>query len=159
MNILIVTGGHSSEREISFISAANVKRAVEANGHIVEVFDFKEGFDELTKRLDHNDVCFPVMHGKEGEDGTLYQYLTSSEKPFVGSDPEGAKIAFDKILFKKYCDKNNIVTAPWSVVTSKVDVAEFGFPCVLKAASGGSSHEVIPLFNTHDLESEKVKEN
>ena len=47
MHVLIITGGHSSEREISFISATNVKRAVEMNGHTVETFDFKEGYDEL----------------------------------------------------------------------------------------------------------------
>src|SRR3990167_5089993 len=110
MHVLIITGGHSSEREISFISATNVKRAVEMNGHTVETFDFKEGYDELAKCLDHADVCFPVMHGKEGEDGMLYQYLLSLGKPFVGSDPEGARIAFDKILFKEYCDKNSIAT-------------------------------------------------
>jgi D-alanine-D-alanine ligase len=107
--------------------------------------------------LHQADICFPVMHGKEGEDGTLYQCLQASGKPFVGSDPSGAKIACDKILFKKYCNEKHIITADWSVITSREDIIRFGFPCVLKAANGGSSHEVALLFNEGDLESEKAK--
>ncbi len=157
MNILIVTGGNSSEREISFMSSTNVKHVLEANKHSVELFDFREGYEALAKALDRADICFPVMHGKEGEDGTLYRYLESSGKPFVGSDSAGAKIACDKILFKSYCDEQGIATAAWSVITAQEDIRKFGFPCVLKAANGGSSHEVALLFHEHDLESEKVK--
>ncbi len=157
MNILIITGGNSSEREISLTSAINVKRAVETNGHTAELFDFKEGYSALARSLNRADVCFPIMHGKEGEDGTLYQYLRSSGKPFVGSDPAGAQIACNKIFFKEYCDEQGIRTARWSAVVTKEDIIQFGFPSVLKAANGGSSHEVIPLFRPRDLESEKVQ--
>jgi D-alanine-D-alanine ligase len=157
MKVLIITGGNSSERKISLISAGMVKKALEANGCSVSIFDFKKGFSALAKILPRFDVVFPVMHGREGEDGTLYRFLRVSKKRFVGSDPKGAKIAFDKVLFKKYCDKNKIPTARWKIIKNAKDISRFGYPCVLKASGGGSSHEVAILGSEKDLSSAKVK--
>lgn len=156
MKILIITGGSSSERKISLLSAKGVKDALLANGHEVIVFDFKRGYSQLRTTLTKCDLVFPVMHGREGEDGTLYQFLKTHKKPYVGSEPKGAKIAFDKILFKKYCDKKGIVTAPWKVVKTKQDIIKFGLPCVLKATYGGSSHEVVLLHTEKDVLSTRV---
>lgn len=157
MKILIITGGKSSERKISLISAGAVKKALEENGHVVTLFDFKKGYAELKKILPKFDVVFPVMHGKEGEDGTLYQFLRSAKKPFVGSSPKGAKVATDKILFKKHCDRKEIPTSAWKMIKNADDISRFGFPCVLKAANGGSSHEVVILHSKKDLSTARVK--
>ncbi len=157
MRILVITGGSSSERKISLLSAEGVKSALLANGHTVTMFDFKRGYSELRTALTGCDLVFPVMHGKQGEDGTLYRFLRASKKPYVGSGPKGAKIAFDKILFKKYCDKKGILTAPWKVIRTKEDIIRFGFPCALKATYGGSSHEVALLHTQKDLTNARVK--
>lgn len=157
MNILIITGGSSSERKISLLSAKGVKAALVANGHTVTVFDFKRGYAELSAALKKCDLVFPVMHGKEGEDGTLYGFLRASKMPYVGSDPKGAKVAFDKILFKKYCEREGILTAPWKIIKTKEDIVRFGLPCVLKATHGGSSHEVALLHTPKDVSSARVK--
>ncbi len=97
------------------------------------------------------------MHGKEGEEGTLYRFLKASRKPFVGSSPKGARIAFDKIIFKQYCEKKGIVTAEWNSIKTTHDITTFGFPCVLKAAFGGSSHEIALLHSKKDVTSTRVK--
>ncbi len=157
MKVLIIAGGSSSERKISLISARALQSALKKNGHTVAIFDFKKGLAPLRKKIREYDIVFPVMHGKEGEDGTLYSFLMTAKKPFVGSDPKGAKIAFDKILFKKYCNKNRIPTAQWKIVENKDGIKTFGFPCVLKAANGGSSHEVALLHSENDLKDAKVK--
>ena len=157
MKILIVTGGSSSERKISLISARAAKQALESNGHSVSLFDFKNGYDELKKALAQFDIVFPIMHGKDGEDGTLYKFLRSSKTPFVGCSPRGAKIAFDKILLKQYCKRKSIPTAAWKIVRNANDVSKFGFPCVLKGSYGGSSHEVAILHSNKDLLRPRVK--
>lgn len=156
MKILIITGGSSSERKISLISARAVRQALQSNGHAVTLFDFKKGFPDLKRLLPKFDLVFPVMHGYEGEDGTLYRFLRVNKKLYVGSNPKGARIAFDKILFKKYCDKKKISTAPWRIVKDVKDIKRFGFPCVLKGAWGGSSNEVILLYSDKNLSSRKV---
>lgn len=157
MKILIITGGSSSERKISLISARAVKNALETKGHDAVLFDFKKGYPAMKTLLKEFEMVFPVMHGKEGEDGNLYRFLRSLKKPYIGSHPEGAKVAFNKILFKRYCGSKHIPTAHWKIIKTKGDIIRFGFPCVLKAAYGGSSHEVDVLHSKKELSRAQVK--
>lgn len=157
MRVLIITGGTSSERRISFMSARQVKNALEEIGHIVKLFDFKKGKKELKKIVKNFDVIFPVIHGEEGEGGKLQEFLASQGIPFVGGDPKGFKQGWYKIPFKKWCKKNKILTPKWRRVKTKKDILIFGFPCMLKSSSGGSSREVVILKSKKDLTSYKAK--
>ncbi|PIR80408.1 MAG: hypothetical protein COU25_00160 [Candidatus Levybacteria bacterium CG10_big_fil_rev_8_21_14_0_10_35_13] len=152
MKILILTGGNSSERRISFLSAKNVKNALIENGHKVKVYDLRKGYESIKKISKDFDFLFPVLHGEEGEGGILHKYLSTIKKPIVGTrNYKGFEKGWYKIPFKKFCDKNGIKTAPWKVVKSKKDIFEFDFPCVLKASGGGSSREVIILKSKKDV--------
>lgn len=151
MKVLIITGGSSSERKISLISAKVVKDALEKNGHKVKLFDLKSGYKKLSKVSQDFGVIFPVLHGEEGEGGDLQKFLSKSGKPFVGGDWKGFKEGWYKIPFKEFCEKNKIPTAPWKIVNKKEDITSFGFPCVLKASNGGSSKEVVLLHFKNDL--------
>lgn len=156
MKILIVTGGTTSERAISLLSAKQVKKGLEENNHQVKLFDLKKGL--LTQNLVKNfDVIFPLIHGKEGEDGSLYKAIIKLKKPYVGCKPESSKIALDKILLNKLCDENKIPKPKWRIVKNIADIKKFGFPSVLKATSGGSSKEVIILNSAKDLNKALVK--
>lgn len=149
--VLILSGGNTSERQISLVSAKAVKNALEEDGYKVIIFDLSNGINHIKKLSQKVDVVFPLIHGKKGEDGTLYNLLRKFKKPFVGSDCEGTKIGFHKILFKRFLEKNNIPTSDWVGVKSKDDLIRFGFPSVLKAAQGGSSKEVAILKTDKDL--------
>lgn len=151
MRVLIITGGSSSERKISLLSAGQVKRGLEESGHKVKFFDLKKGFIELKKNSKNFDVAFPVLHGEEGEGGKLQRFLTLLKIPFVGGSPGGFKKGWYKISFKKFCKKNNIPTAPWKKVKNTRDILKFGFPSVLKSDNGGSSREVVILKSKIDL--------
>src|SRR3989344_6112483 len=96
MKVLIITGGSTSERKISLISANNVKGALEEKGHKVKLLDFKKGVSNLKEIARDIDVIFPILHGKEGEDDTHYSFLKKLGKPFVGSNPKSSETAFDK---------------------------------------------------------------
>ncbi|OGE30627.1 hypothetical protein A2631_03660 [Candidatus Daviesbacteria bacterium RIFCSPHIGHO2_01_FULL_44_29] len=157
LKILIISGGGSSERKISLWSAKQVKLALRSKGYKVKVFDLRRGTDDLKKLSKSFDVIFPVLHGEEGEGGELQKFLTTLKVPFVGGDWKGFKKGWFKISFKKYCDQENIKTAPWkrinSITLSGVirEVCRFGFPCVFKTSNGGSSREVMVLKSEHDL--------
>lgn len=151
MKILIITGGTSSERKISFLSAREVKKALEESNFIVKLYNLKNGYLGLKKALYGFDVIFPVIHGEEGEGGKLHKFLSKQGIPFVGGDPKGMQKGWYKIPFKKFCKKYNVKTAPWRVIKSMDDIIKFGFPCVLKASSGGSSKEVVILKTEKDL--------
>lgn len=152
MKVLIVTGGTSSERRISFMSAKQVKKALESIGHKVKLFDLKNGYPELKKIAKDFEVVFPVIHGEEGEGGSLQKFLSTLEVPFVGGDPKGFKIGWYKIPFKKFCQQNNIPTSKWKKIKTKDDIIRFGFPSVLKSSAGGSSREVVILKSPWDLQ-------
>lgn len=151
MKVLIITGGHDSERTISLISANSVKEALESKNYTVKLFDFNQGLKELEKVLPKFDVVFPVMHGEEGEGGKLQKLLKNKKIKYVGGDPTGFKMGWYKIPFKKFCDKERIITAEWKIIKDKEDILEFGFPSVVKSSSGGSSKEVVILRSKLDL--------
>lgn len=157
MKVLVISGGDTSERPVSLKSAGEVVKALRQNGYQDQLFDLKEGYQKLASIIPSFDVIFPKLHGKEGEDGRLYQFLKSSGKPYIGSDPQGAKEAFDKIISKQYFDQEGIPSAKWMTIKDQGDIKNFGFPCVLKAAEGGSSKEVAILNSEKDLESPQVK--
>ncbi len=152
MRVLLITGGNSSERRISFMSAGNVKSALEENGHKVKLYDLKNGYETLKSLSKKFDVLFPVLHGEEGEGGKLHKFLSILGKPVVGTkNYKAIQNAWYKIPFKKFCDENKIFTPDWKIVKSKKDVLKFGFPAVLKTSSGGSSREVFILKSKQDL--------
>lgn len=157
MKVLIVTGGNSSERKISFLSAKNVKGALEKKKHKIKLFDLRKGFKVLGSEIEKYDVIFPILHGTEGEDGSLYIFLIKYGKPFVGCSPKSTKIASDKILSNKFCDKYKIPRPRWKIIKNLKDIKRFGFPCVLKAAKGGSSLEVMILKSERDLNKKLAK--
>jgi D-alanine-D-alanine ligase len=98
------------------------------------------------------DILFPVLHGEEGEGGKLHKFLSKLGKPIVGTkDYKAMQKAWYKIPFKKFCDKNKILTPKWKTVKSQTDVLKFGFPCVVKTSSGGSSREVFIVKSNEDL--------
>ena len=153
MKVLLITGGTSSERRISLMSAKQVKLALKEVGYFVAVFDLKKGYDQLKILAKSFDVIFPVIHGEEGEGGNLQEFLTKLKKPFVGGNPKGFKQGWYKIPFKRFCNQNNIPTATWKTVKNKADIISFGFPSVLKSSAGGSSREVAILKSARDLNS------
>lgn len=157
MKVLLITGGNSSEREVSLKSAENVKEALEENGHEVYVYDLKDGYEKIEELTKNYDVLFPVLHGEEGEGGKLHEFLSKIDKPIVGTrNFQGLRNAWYKIPFKKYCDKNKIPTSDWKIVKNKDDILSFGLPCVLKLTNGGSSREVTLIRSEQELESEEV---
>ena len=151
MKILIVTGGDNAEREISFLSANNVKSSLEKLNHIVELFDFSLGFDALDKKLSGIDLVFPVLHGIEGEGGDLQKFLEDKNIKFVGSPSKACYDGWDKIAFKKFCDQNNILTANWQTIKNKNEI-NIPLPYVIKTPDNGSSVDVYLVKNISDLE-------
>lgn len=154
-----MTGGDSSEREVSLRSAEQVIHALQENTHTATSFDLQKGYDELSVIIPQFDVVFPVIHGEEGEGGRLHKFLSQFDRKIVGTrNYEALQNAWYKIPFKKFCEKEGITTPRWEEVHSVDDILSFGFPCVLKASSGGSSKEVVLIYSEKDVERSDVEE-
>lgn len=96
------------------------------------------------------DVCFPVLHGKNGEDGTMQGLLTIAGIPYVGCNTMASAVCMDKAMTNAICDVNNIAQAKWKYTTLydfKINGREFsrecaeymGLPVFIKPANAGSS--------------------
>ncbi len=141
MRILVLEGGTSPERAVSLQSAENVKEALRSLGHEVVSYDTGEGLSGMQRFLPGTDVVFPVLHGKDGEDGVVQAFLDDQRIPYVGSGAEASRTCFDKILTKQILEENSLPTPRWAEVTAATfaDHPLTQAPYVLKPRDGGSS--------------------
>jgi len=129
-------GGTSSEREVSFLSGANISAALQENGHEVISIDtvlpieqiekpievtqeyINQGEKNLLYLLAHPEIqsadfIFNALHGGSGENGIVQGILQTLGYSFNGSSAEGCAIAMDKIVSKMIFEKNGIPTPKW----------------------------------------------
>lgn len=96
------------------------------------------------------DVAFPVLHGKNGEDGTIQGFLQLAGIPFVGCDMLASACCMDKVMTNTLADAAGIPQAKWLGFSSYdygKNPAEYidraadylGFPIFVKPANAGSS--------------------
>jgi D-alanine-D-alanine ligase len=78
LNITVMLGGPSAEREVSLRSGAAVARALRSLGHDVTEVDPKDGQFDLPPKTD---VVFLALHGTYGEDGTVQHRLRCRREP------------------------------------------------------------------------------
>lgn len=138
LNITVLLGGPSAEREVSLRSGAAVAAALRSLGHTVWEVDPREPAWELPAPTD---VVFLALHGTYGEDGTVQRRLEELGVPYTGCDAEASRIGFDKILTKQRCVAAGIPTARFALIDSPTTSWPMGWnpPVVLKPARQGSS--------------------
>ncbi len=73
-HIAIITGGTSSEREVSLRSASSVSEALKENGYTVKTYDFPKETEIFLSDV-RPDFAFVMIHGKDGEDGKIPAFL------------------------------------------------------------------------------------
>lgn len=104
------------------------------------------------------DVVFPVLHGKNGEDGTVQGLLELSGIPFVGCDALSSAVCMDKSIASKLVRMAGVNTAPSIVVYAEDDLysavkeaEELGFPLYVKPARSGSSFGIVKAYDKLEL--------
>ena len=112
------------------------------------------------------DVWFPILHGPNGEDGTVQGLLKLLQIPFVGSGVLGSALGMDKIAMKmifaqaglpqvKYraVNRSQIYSNP-CVFPALGDAleTELGYPCFVKPANLGSSVGISKVRTRQELE-------
>ena len=94
------------------------------------------------------DVFFPVLHGKNGEDGTIQGVFELAQIPYVGNGVAASALCMDKIFTKNILECAGIPVSPGFYITigesseEKVNErieASFGYPAVVKPSNAGSS--------------------
>src|SRR5437899_5373014 len=138
LNVTVMLGGPSTEREVSLRSGAQVAEALRSIGFQVNELDPKKEDWELPRGTD---VVFLALHGTYGEDGTVQRRLEELRVPYTGCDPDASRIGFDKNLTKQRLIETGIPTARSTLVDSASASWPIGWnpPVVLKPVRQGSS--------------------
>jgi D-alanine-D-alanine ligase len=164
INVALLAGGASGERDISIASGQGAREALEEAGFNVMTFDPVIRSD-LRSLMDGNfDVAFLCLHGKYGEDGTIQGMLEVLGIPYTGSGVWSSALAIDKIRAKVFYRHYGIPT-PDSITMydkptmSGAEVIEkVGSPCVVKPANEGSALGVHIVKTPEEVE-EALKES
>ncbi len=104
------------------------------------------------------DVVYPVLHGKNGEDGTVQGLCELAGIPYVGSGVIGSAACMDKCIAKILFEKAGIPQADWvelklgDTVDFELIETKLGYPCFIKPSSAGSSVGVTKAANREELQ-------
>ena len=148
LDITVLMGGPSSEREVSLVSGRAVADALVRCGHRVTTADI---VPEDVSALDREgmEAVFIALHGRFGEDGQVQKLCEDRGIAYVGSGPVASKLAMDKDASKRLFRDAGLLTPDWVVIDADLPsdrraalAAELAPPCVLKPVDGGSSVDI-----------------
>jgi len=188
----VVFGGQSTEHEISRVSAKFITDNIDRQKYDVAMFGItKDGkwlsYDGPTEKLEDGswqkvaeeqsvdkekspaillknniDIVFPVLHGCNGEDGTIQGFMELTGMPFVGTGVLGSALCMDKAYSRIVFLNEGIPQANYLVMSRKeietkldlfLDTIEnvLRYPCFVKPSNAGSSVGVSKAHNRTEL--------
>ncbi len=173
----ILFGGRSVEHSISLRSAENISQFIDRDKFetTLKGIDLNGNWflmDEVSKHIEQGqpldfslsasnpaiinsktgqpmqiDVGFPVLHGTNGEDGSIQGFLKTFDIPCVGTGVLGSSISMNKRISKKLLENECIPVAKYECYSSNQKnqisyhhvVNALGSPFIIKPESLGSS--------------------
>ena len=189
IRVAVVYGGRSSEHAISCVSAGSILRYLDPQRfEVIPVGITSDGTwlrtdarpDDLaiTDRqlpavtgksetplalaaeiLAAVDVVFPILHGPNGEDGTIQGLLELADVPYVGAGVFASAAGMDKEFSKKMLGAaglpigDYVVLRPRQGSLTAEDIERLGLPMFVKPARGGSSIGVSRVTSETELQS------
>ncbi|KZL49097.1 D-alanine--D-alanine ligase [Nodularia spumigena CENA596] len=196
LRVGLLFGGRSGEHEVSISSARAIAKALSAeeNASKYEILPFyiqKNGCWlageipqqvletgtphledknlnrwKLPEQVTQVDIWFPILHGPNGEDGTIQGLLTLMQVPFVGSGVLGSALGMDKIAMKMAFEQAGLPQVKYKALT-RAEVwsnpcvfpklcdeieAALDYPFFVKPANLGSSVGIAKVRSRPELE-------
>ncbi len=148
LDITVLMGGPSNERDISLLSGAAIADALERLGHRVRRCDISP---EDPSALDRPgiDLVFIALHGPFGESGEVQTLCEARGLRYTGSGPWASELAMDKAAAKQVFCRSDLLTPNWMILEEYHSpqqvqkwLKEIPPPVVLKPINGGSSIEM-----------------
>lgn len=145
LTIALLSGGISSEREVSLNSGDQVFEALDKDKYDVIRYDPKTDLPRLVTDAAKIDAALVILHGPYGEDGTVQGLLELLNIPYQGSGVLGSAVAMNKQVSKQLYRLAGLPVPPYLVLKDgdplKPDdiAARLGTPLVIKPVVGGSS--------------------
>ncbi len=184
----ILFGGRSVEHDVSIISAQNIAKYIDNKRFEVTLIGINKSGNwflcsEVSKNISNGkplqitlqassplfitsqgkfslDVIFPVLHGTDGEDGSIQGLLKTLSIPHVGSDTLGSAVSMDKLTAKRVLAYSGVPIAQFLSYTKSEAhnisyahiIATLGSPFIIKPANLGSSIGVFKITKKEGFE-------
>lgn len=177
MKVAVLSGGRSSEHEVSLNSGKAVVAGLTEAGHeVVSVVIERDGrwlcdgemvsvlpgaglssTGAMAEKVAGVEVVFPALHGPFGEDGVTQGTLDTSGLPYVGSGVLGSAVCMDKLTLKRLCADHGIRQVDFVQAVEGEDgwkekAAGMAWPLWVKPARLGSSVGITRVEDPEDLE-------
>jgi len=159
--VVVLLGGTSGERKISFLTGKACSNALKKKGYKVLNLDTKGDFISKLKKLKPSKI-FNALHGKYGEDGYVQNILEYLKIPYTHSGVVSSALAMDKELSRIIFKKKKILVPKSFVLKKNKNVKKniankIKFPIVIKPINEGSSLGVYICKNVKTLEKKYKK--
>jgi D-alanine-D-alanine ligase len=189
-SVAIIFGGKSVEHQISINSARNIFEYIDKSKFVpIPIGISQQGDWFLKTSVDDNfeaqpplalllsstnkgfknlndgsiispDFIFPVLHGTDGEDGSIQGLLKVFEFPFAGTGVLGSAVSMSKLYSKRLLEAAGIPVGKYLTYEfhQKSDIefasieSKLGLPFMAKAANLGSSVGVVKVKSAKDFD-------
>lgn len=160
IKLALLSGGISSEREVSLNSGDEVFKALDKTKYEILKYDPKTDIKNLVNDADIIDVALIILHGPYGEDGTVQGLLDLLDIPYQCAGVLGNAIAMNKLASKRLFHQAEIPTPDYVYLTSEKEIdfslikSKLAFPqnpVVVKPVCAGSSVGMSIVKKENDL--------
>ncbi|MEE8437416.1 MAG: D-alanine--D-alanine ligase, partial [Candidatus Neomarinimicrobiota bacterium] len=158
MNIAVIMGGVSPEKEISLKTGKALAAACRKLGHKVVLLEVDESLEPLIPALKKVDLVVNALHGGEGENGIVSGLLKQNGIAFTGSGQTASALCMDKHKSKTIVKNADYLTPAWIKIRGNTDYlsklrdkGDLDFPLVVKPNSEGSTLGLTVNQNLEDL--------
>lgn len=155
IRLALLSGGKSSEREVSLKSGDQVLEALDKNKYDITRYDPQTDLNRLIADAPNLDVALIIMHGRWGEDGTIQGLLDLLELPYQGSGVMASAVGMNKEVSKMLYQQAGL-KVPREIYFSRHDIINpaaveviVGLPAIIKPVNEGSSFGITVA---HSLE-------
>jgi D-alanine-D-alanine ligase len=158
IRLALLSGGVSSERQVSLNSGKQVFEALDKNRYRITMYDPATDIPKLVNDAEKIDVALIILHGPFGEDGTIQGLLDLLDIPYQGAGVLGSSLAMNKLAAKRLYEKAGIPTPEYISLGSgeTIDYTDaanaLGLPMMVKPACAGSSVGMTIARTVHDIE-------
>lgn len=148
-----VEGPLGAAAEARLFAAAGIRREPPTLEHLAELRR-RENLPRLVGEpaLAGADLVFLLLHGDQGEGGSVQALLDLAGLRYTGSDALGSGLAMDKEVAKRLLAQAGVPQAPWARWPATASaIGRLGLPLVVKPSKAGSSVGVTLLRDVERL--------
>ena len=145
LNLIILSGGNSSEREVSISTGKSMYDSLVKTEN-VKLLEFQGNIEKYIPQLKTADLVISALHGGEGENGRIQSVFEKNDIRYTGSNSNSSALAMDKNQTKIIANNYEISTPKWIMYNSEIGIENqldgilnLGFPLVVKPADEGST--------------------